>query len=57
VLEGRPEDGDVLYLLGWVLVELGRVDEARGVLERLLAIVPGHELGRRVYASVIRESK
>jgi hypothetical protein len=40
-----------------VLVELGRVDEARGVLERLLAIVPGHELGRRVYASVIRESK
>jgi hypothetical protein len=31
-------------------VELGRVDEARGMLERLLAIVPEHELGQRVYA-------
>jgi hypothetical protein len=33
------------------------VDEGREVLGRLLTIVPGHELGRRVYASVIRESK
>lgn len=48
VLEARPEDVDVLYLQGFTLTELGRMDEARTVVEKLLAIAPEHELGQRL---------
>jgi tetratricopeptide (TPR) repeat protein len=49
----RPEDGDLLYLQAFSLLELNRWEEARVVLEKLMVVMPEHELGRRVYESLI----
>ncbi len=52
VARSRPRDPDALLELGRTQLQLGRIEEARHSLERVLKLAPGHQEAKRLLAEL-----